>query len=72
VPLRTVGIQAVGDVDHGHHSVLLVDAVNNPVRPSTGAVAIVQWWKQLLADPAWLRYQRACYELVRGYRDGLR
>ena len=59
-------------VDHGHRSAVVVDAVDNPVGATPGAMTIVQRGAELLADPVGIVEQWPDDELVGGCGDGFR
>jgi len=57
----------VGSVDHSNDdetSSWIVDAVDDAVRASTGAVPIVEWWSEPFAHTVRIVEQRADVELV--------
>lgn len=67
-----MGIPAVRDVEDRDASLLDVDAVDDAVGPPPGAVPVVEWGLEPLADS--LRIVRECAndERVRGEGNGLR
>ncbi len=69
---QRLAVSAVCDVEDRHASLLVVDAVDDAVGAPRGAVPILEWGLDPLADS--LRIVRECAhdELVRGEGDGLR
>jgi hypothetical protein len=58
-------------VDHGHGALALVDPTGDAVRATSSAVALIQWWPELLTHSLRVGEQRTNDELVRCERHSL-
>jgi hypothetical protein len=65
-----VRILAVSDIYDGHHSLVVIDAVDDPVGTAPRAHPIIERRQQALADTMGLSEQRTDHELVSGGSHG--
>jgi hypothetical protein len=69
-PIAAVGVSSMGDVDDGHGLTLVIDAVDDAVSATPGAVAVIERRLQPLPDSMGIVQKCADDELVRGERHG--
>lgn len=67
--VRSVGVSSVGDVQDCDSSVVLVDAVDDPVGAPSGAVTAIERGLEPLAESLWVVQECPDDEFVRGEGD---
>jgi hypothetical protein len=67
----TVNVPPVRDVKHKHDAQLLVDAIDDPIRPSPGAMTTAERTEQRLTDPLRVLGERTYTELENRRRNRL-
>lgn len=67
--MSTIDVGPVHDADDGDPMMGIIDAVDHPVGAASGAVSILEWWTEPLAQALRVIEQRSNDELVRRKRD---
>ncbi len=67
----SVDLSPMRDVEHEHDSLRLIDAVNDSIGATPGAMATVEWADQRFADALWVLGEWTGTEFEHRRRDRL-